>query len=128
MDGRILSDIPETALARFSGDVPESALAFFSGHEDESLKRRRGTSHMVDFNARSWGALGRSWRSFWFIFSASLLTSIFHQLSLDFGRVWGGLWEARKRNSRLGIYYRRRPYRCWEPRTSWVGAFAGFHC
>ena len=33
-----------------------------------------------------------------------------------------------ERNSRLSIFHRCRPYCCWQPRTSWVSAFAGFHC
>ena len=50
---------------------------------------------MKDFNARSWGGLGRSWRSFCLIFSHPFLTSIFHRFFLDFGGVLGGFWEAK---------------------------------
>ena len=36
-----------------------------------------------------------SWRSFCLIFSPSFLTSIFHRIFLDFGRVLGGFWEPK---------------------------------
>ena len=50
---------------------------------------------MDDFSARSWGGLGRSWRSFCLIFLPSFLTSIFHRFFFDFGGVLGGFWEAK---------------------------------
>ena len=40
-------------------------------------------SRMDDFNARSWGGLGRSWRSFCLIFSLSFFTLIFHRFFID---------------------------------------------
>ena len=37
----------------------------------------------MDFNARSWGGLGRSWRSFCLVFSLLFFTSVFHRFFLD---------------------------------------------
>ena len=69
--------------------------AFRSRLAATGLKRARGVERVADFIARSWGGLGRSWRSFCLIFSPSFLTSIFHRFFLDFGRVLGGFWEAK---------------------------------
>ena len=52
-------------------------------------------SRMGDFNVLSWSPLGRSWRSFRFIFSLSLLASIFQRFFRDFRVVLGGFWEAK---------------------------------
>ena len=63
-------------------------------------------SRMADFNARSWGGLGRSWRSFCLIFSLSFLTSIFHRFFLDFGGAWEGFWKAQTiEKSRFSVFF-----------------------
>ena len=54
----------------------------------EELRGAGGMERMDDFTARSWGGLGRSWRSFCLIFSPSFFTSIFHRF---FSRFWWGL-------------------------------------
>ena len=61
---------------------------------EKSLKGAGGMSRIGDFNARSWGGLGRSWRTFCIIFSLSFFTLIFYQIKSrfrrGFGRVLGG--------------------------------------
>ena len=65
-------------------------FSVFGGHGVEELKGARGMSRMVDFNARSWEGLGRSWHSFSLIFSLSFLTSIFYR----FFSISKGFWEG----------------------------------
>ena len=70
-------------------------VSILRGNGVQELKGAGGMSRMVDFIARSWGGLGRSWHSFSLIFSRSFLTLIFHRFFLDFGGVLGWFWEAK---------------------------------
>ena len=70
-------------------------FSVFRGNAVEETKEAGGMSRMDDFSARSWGGLGRSWRSFCLIFSCLFFTSIFHRFFLDFGGVWEGFGEAK---------------------------------
>ena len=67
-------------------------FSVFGGHGAEELRGAGGMSRMVDFSARSWGGLGRSWHSFSLIFSLSFLTSFFNRffsISKGFGEGFG---------------------------------------
>ena len=89
-------------------------FSVFRGDGDVKSKGAGGMWRMVDFNPRSWGGLGHSWRSFSLIFSPSFLTLIFHRFFFDFGRVLGGFWEAKMvPKSRFLVFFwicLRRPY------------------
>ena len=90
----------------------------------KALKGAGGMSRMVDFSARSWGGLGRSWRIFWLIFSPSFFTLIFYWFYLDFGGGLGGFWEGKMvKKFRFWMFF---GVCLWKPYFSWIFAWSSF--